>query len=774
MHRGQGKTIQATYLHHDEYWKSSSSFVALSRQTDDVKVFANKENVSDIHDMARQMARAEQKRSALSYGVSETSHEYKPVRKHDAIALAEKVNAKKLRDFQEKYEREYRPEYDNEYRVWAKRLAERTAERDAAIEAADGRSKGRLAAGEPRAEVMAAKRGEIAAAKVDFKSADEPMPRLRGFKQWLRGLAEDSGLAADALRKMEGKREPKPRPEQIDRTPEECERIAEARASLAAERTRPPAERKEPEPEREPEERRIPPPFFREQLRSIDEIPSLQDMVSAHAHAHDRSESGERQARAEPVSPSPAAPPAPPKPRRGWHAQAEAAQRADAAARAAPAPVSTPEPERPGWLAKAGAAAGWVAAKAGDALREAAREIGLGPREPPPPPDPERLLADARTAVVEAASSVSFVRASISNRQPIGKWAALSRERLSEAEHALRQAETARPTDAAFAREQFDDMRQRFNDALREASASASAFGINIAEADFGSSKADILEAVARVKADAIIAKEAAERAECGDTDCGTISDVRKMIADAERAFAIMPSGRSVRPHVAEIRAALDVAETALERADRSAKKEAEREAAAAKAASAMDRAEARAAAYHEHRRHEVPWAKDAKNLRAAFRAAQEVIEAAETVGAATRSLWGRLAQLDEALDATNIEDRERRKQRRDAEPDLPPLTPEERMRQTQEADWLAEMKRNPQHRVPTAAVDSARAGKTAAEARAEGAEALGRPDLAHIDIIEDLRRRGLAYQEQMRQAAADRAARGEREPDRSAGMDRC
>ena len=59
IYKGQGKTLDHTYLLHTQHWRAASSYVALTRQRESAKVFAAVETARDIHELARQIGRVE-------------------------------------------------------------------------------------------------------------------------------------------------------------------------------------------------------------------------------------------------------------------------------------------------------------------------------------------------------------------------------------------------------------------------------------------------------------------------------------------------------------------------------------------------------------------------------------------------------------------------------------------------------------------------------------------------------------------------------------------
>jgi Ti-type conjugative transfer relaxase TraA len=59
IYKGQGKTLDRTYLYHTEHWRAAASYVALTRQRESAQVFVARETAKDAGQLARQMARGE-------------------------------------------------------------------------------------------------------------------------------------------------------------------------------------------------------------------------------------------------------------------------------------------------------------------------------------------------------------------------------------------------------------------------------------------------------------------------------------------------------------------------------------------------------------------------------------------------------------------------------------------------------------------------------------------------------------------------------------------
>ena len=67
IYKGQGKTLDQTYLLHTHHWRRASAYVALTRQRERAQVFVATETARDLRDLARQMSRGEVKSASVAY-----------------------------------------------------------------------------------------------------------------------------------------------------------------------------------------------------------------------------------------------------------------------------------------------------------------------------------------------------------------------------------------------------------------------------------------------------------------------------------------------------------------------------------------------------------------------------------------------------------------------------------------------------------------------------------------------------------------------------------
>ncbi|MBX3027872.1 AAA family ATPase [bacterium] len=67
IYKGQGRTLDQTYLFHSRHWRRASSYVALTRHRGTTNLFVARETARDRDELARQMARVDDRRSASQF-----------------------------------------------------------------------------------------------------------------------------------------------------------------------------------------------------------------------------------------------------------------------------------------------------------------------------------------------------------------------------------------------------------------------------------------------------------------------------------------------------------------------------------------------------------------------------------------------------------------------------------------------------------------------------------------------------------------------------------
>jgi Ti-type conjugative transfer relaxase TraA len=92
IYKGQGKTLDHTYLLHTHHWRAAASYVALTRQRESAQVFVATETARDVRQLARQMARGEVRAASVAWA---TADELPPaLRQRAGAELAKGPSAK--------------------------------------------------------------------------------------------------------------------------------------------------------------------------------------------------------------------------------------------------------------------------------------------------------------------------------------------------------------------------------------------------------------------------------------------------------------------------------------------------------------------------------------------------------------------------------------------------------------------------------------------------------------------------------------------------------
>jgi hypothetical protein len=79
IYKGQGRTLDQTYLYHSEHWRSAASYVALTRHQDKAELFVATNTAADVRQLARQMARVEERRAASHFHHGQDDDTLKPL-----------------------------------------------------------------------------------------------------------------------------------------------------------------------------------------------------------------------------------------------------------------------------------------------------------------------------------------------------------------------------------------------------------------------------------------------------------------------------------------------------------------------------------------------------------------------------------------------------------------------------------------------------------------------------------------------------------------------
>jgi Ti-type conjugative transfer relaxase TraA len=127
IYRGQGRTLDQTYLYHSEHWRSAASYVALTRHRDKTALFVARNTAADLKQLARQMGRVDDRRAASMF---HSRDRIGPVRPLTARQILEKFAGAWARRGEQRHDfHPHRPEIVPDDRRQKSRLAGSTARR---------------------------------------------------------------------------------------------------------------------------------------------------------------------------------------------------------------------------------------------------------------------------------------------------------------------------------------------------------------------------------------------------------------------------------------------------------------------------------------------------------------------------------------------------------------------------------------------------------------------------------------------------------------------
>jgi Ti-type conjugative transfer relaxase TraA len=78
IYRGQGRTIDHTYLFHSEHWRAAASYVAMTRHSSRTQLFVSRDTAATIAELASQMARIDDRRAASHFRQAALPRDLKP------------------------------------------------------------------------------------------------------------------------------------------------------------------------------------------------------------------------------------------------------------------------------------------------------------------------------------------------------------------------------------------------------------------------------------------------------------------------------------------------------------------------------------------------------------------------------------------------------------------------------------------------------------------------------------------------------------------------
>jgi Ti-type conjugative transfer relaxase TraA len=86
IYKGQGDTLDQTYLFHSEHWRSAPAYVALTRHRESTELFVARGTAKDVKELARQVARTDETRAAAMFHQREPIGPVRPMNAAEILA----------------------------------------------------------------------------------------------------------------------------------------------------------------------------------------------------------------------------------------------------------------------------------------------------------------------------------------------------------------------------------------------------------------------------------------------------------------------------------------------------------------------------------------------------------------------------------------------------------------------------------------------------------------------------------------------------------------
>ncbi len=96
IYRGQGKTLDQTYLLHTRHWRDSSSYVAMTRARGETRVYVATDQARDLGDLAHQMGRQQNRGSSLRFSAQSEAVQVQAAAHQSAAGRVENLRKEKL------------------------------------------------------------------------------------------------------------------------------------------------------------------------------------------------------------------------------------------------------------------------------------------------------------------------------------------------------------------------------------------------------------------------------------------------------------------------------------------------------------------------------------------------------------------------------------------------------------------------------------------------------------------------------------------------------
>lgn len=99
IYKGQGRTLDQTYLYHSRHMRSAASYVALTRHHERTTVFVARETAADLRQLSEQMARVDDRRAASQFYRKEVRINERAQLSNEPQNAAEERHARSMKSY---------------------------------------------------------------------------------------------------------------------------------------------------------------------------------------------------------------------------------------------------------------------------------------------------------------------------------------------------------------------------------------------------------------------------------------------------------------------------------------------------------------------------------------------------------------------------------------------------------------------------------------------------------------------------------------------------
>jgi hypothetical protein len=182
--KGQGDTLDCTYLYHSEHWRSAPSYVALTRHREATSLFVATNTAEDLKALAKQMARQDDRRAASAFYQLDP---IEPVRPLHAREILEQFAGEQFRRTAERMEREGR--------AWPAPRPVPATPQDTPVYRQDNQP--------PAGLESAPEPGTSTRTQADASDAPQQRPASNGHSRWGDNETQSSGIGHKVRRRWQ-------------------------------------------------------------------------------------------------------------------------------------------------------------------------------------------------------------------------------------------------------------------------------------------------------------------------------------------------------------------------------------------------------------------------------------------------------------------------------------------------------------------------------------------------------------------------------------------